>query len=172
MYSAVLSLSWVLICKAQSKCNFWSVLNCRVDFIYTHIKIYGGYTQYLYHKSLQASPTSLFIAVFAASASSNFVLSSVYLVDTTQEYFKRNSLTAVNELQWNLKPITNNWPKCGNGKKADEKETVPEGERERKGEREKRRKAKRAPTGDAIDNKSAGNSINANALEIFYTISS
>lgn len=53
------------------------------------------------------------------------------------------------------------------GEKGDS-ETKPEKERE-KGREEP---AERAPTGVAFDNKSAGNSINANALEIFYTISS
>lgn len=54
------------------------------------------------------------------------------------------------------------------GEKGDEKETARQRERE-KGREEP---AERAPTGVAFDNKSAGNSINANALEIFYTISS
>lgn len=47
-----------------------------------------------------------------------------------------------------------------------------EKDRRRKQERERAEHGKRAPTGDAFDNKSAGNSINANALKIFYTISS
>lgn len=58
------------------------------------------------------------------------------------------------------------------GEKGDQKETARQSQTESEREKGREEPAERAPTGVAFDNKSAGNSINANALEIFYTISS